>query len=1248
MGAPGRCNSAARRPIPITGGVLLTSGILKIDMAGNLNPLGTGTFVPNGTGFLFSTSALTGANALINKVAFGSATNTTTTAANLIIQGSHNIEFGGAVTTDDNSQTLTVNGVNVTFSGATFGLLGNLTSRTFTFTGTGNTVINGAVLDGGVTTVAATTTTLGATTATVTSTTGLVVGQLITGTGVSAGTAITAINTTTDVLTLSLAALASGTNNLNFFGAGSIAKSGTGALTLNGADTYSGTTTLNDGTLFGNVTGTANTLSTGPLVLSGGTLSLARADINSSIQSVSALTLTANTSSHIILNGGTDAASSLALTDAGAFTRGADSQPWWSSRWNSSVFAARIRTSTINVGSAYIGGWATVNTSGGTFFAGKDGSNNIAALASTTKDLVSSWAVGDNVTDDAAGYTGTFTLGMGVNTIRFNDGATNSTVTIGSGYTMNVGNNGILVTSNVGTKTDTITGGALTGNANVQATFTVSGTPTTTVSAATTTVTVSSSTLTVGSTAGLVVGMPVSGTGIPAGTTIASIVNGTQLVLSANATTTSTNATVAFPIAPQSIIFGTSELDVTQNDTSADFTIASDIRQPNRATTAGVPLAIVKTGAGALVLSGNNTYGGTTAINEGTLKIGSTTAIGTFDVGNNIVYSAVNIANKQGATLSLNGFNTNIGNLSGGGLDGGTVAIGGNTLTINQTGSTTYSGALTGSGNLVVNGSVATATLTLNTTANNAFTGAVTISDAIVDLSNGTLLPGQTTANLTGATGFIIQNGGGLLIDNNGSLPVNRISSTAPITLMNTAPSGTAPNVGLGTQTDQAFTLNPRIATVGAVTLAYGENTLRAATATAGANPILNIASLTRQNNSTLVVLANNLDTPLATERGDVVATDPTNIIAGLVGGGSTISGSPNISILPWAVGQAITTNAAGATFLGNTFVTYSTFGGFGNGFRALTTSEYEQWTADPASGTTLNNNVRYSANGVNLSLANTSANQMNALLVENTSTTTALNVNGTGNGLTVQSGAFLFLGSTTPQGITLSNFGDGLTTGIATGTNNEYIFHVMNTAAAGVTISDVLTTPGASLTKDGPGTLVLNGSNSNLTGNIVLNQGLLQIGSTANIGGDNAVFGTPPPGPIIFQGGGIQGNGGFLDLSARTIILNPGGPTTLAGGYNLASPLSGNTIDTGSGQIFYGGVLSGVGGLTKTGTGTLTLSGGVANTNAGVIGVFQGELDLDKTDGTNTFNAIGAGGLSINTSSVAGTGTSGRPRSSC
>ena len=788
--------------------------------------------------------------------------------------------------------------------------------------------------------------------------------------------------------------------------------------------------------------------------------------------------------------------------------------------------------------------------------------------------------------------------------------------------------NGILVTSGVGAGQASITGGILAGNAYLLNVNT----------------TASSSTITVESTTGLVVGELVSGvynntgTAIPAGTFITQILNGSQLVLSSTLTATG----------PTNLVFGSSELDIAQNNTGSTFVISSNIRQANRSSTAGVPTMIVKSGNGTLLLSGNNNNSGAVLVNEGTILLGSSTAIGQLDAGNTLANAPVTLANKANVVFNLNGFDTTIGNLSGGGLDGGTVAVGGNTLTINMTAGTTYSGAITGTGNLVINSSAPGNVLVLNSTAS-TFSGAVTIGNAVLDLTNGAFsaasfsgaLPGQTVANLANTSQFTVAAGGGLLIDNNGSLPVNRVSSTAPIFLQNTAPSTSAANVGLGTRTDQTFTTIPRVATVGPVTLNYGVNTITAETSTAGANPQLVMASLTRANNSTLVVLANNLDTPLATQRGDISATDPTNIVNSLVGGGSTLTGTQNICIIPWAIGQSVTSNAA--NFLGNTFVTYSTVGGFGDGFRALnTTTEYEQLAAN--GGTTLTNNVRFAGTGGALEFDGCEPSDERApdgrhfddadrvvadpVRMESTRTTT-------NDSLNVQSGAFLFLGtSATPQALTIDGFGGG----ISVGPTNEYIFHTLNTAAAGVTIASNLVTSGASLTKDGAGLLILTGNDTALTGTISLSQGLLRVNALPSTSTINLGNGTNT---IVFQGGGLQSGLSFLDLSNENLVFNPGGPSTLPGAFNLAVPMSGNTIDTQANTVVYNGVLSGPNGFTKAGVGgTLLLGGTSPNTMTGLIGVFQGTLELTKIpDGTF---AVGPGGVAVSTSSTSAGGQRG------
>ena len=150
---------------------------------------------------------------------------------------------------------------------------------------------------------------------------------------------------------------------------------------------------------------------------------------------------------------------------------------------------------------------------------------------------------------------------------------------------------------------------------------------------------------------------------------------------------------------------------------------------------------LAKDGADVLILSGTNGYSGTTSINGGELRLGSTGALsGT---------SMVTLANTAGAFLSLNGFSATINGLQGGGSTGGNVDLGTGTLTVNQSTNTTYSGAITGAGSVVKAG---TGTLTL--TGISDFTGGLTVTAGGVNFNS---------AGALGASGgSVLLNGGGL------------------------------------------------------------------------------------------------------------------------------------------------------------------------------------------------------------------------------------------------------------------------------------------------------------------------------------------------------------------------------------------------------------------------------------------------------------------------------------------------------
>lgn len=140
------------------------------------------------------------------------------------------------------------------------------------------------------------------------------------------------------------------------------------------------------------------------------------------------------------------------------------------------------------------------------------------------------------------------------------------------------------------------------------------------------------------------------------------------------------------------------------------------------------------------------------------------------------------------------------------------------------------------------------------------------------------------------------------------------------------------------------------------------------------------------------------------------------------------------------------------------------------------------------------------------------------------------------------------------------------------------------------------------SLTKTGTGTLVLTGTNT-YTGGTTIKNGVLSVSSDANLGAASAA--------LTFDGGTLQVNGTTFNSAARSIIWGNDG-----GGFDIADANNVFTVTQN---------LAGAGGLTKTGPGTLVLSG--TNAYSGATMVNGGTL---AAGAMNAFSAASAHNLAV------------------
>lgn len=615
-----------------------------------------------------------------------------------------------------------------------------------------------------------------------------------------------------------------------------------------------------------------------------------------------------------------------------------------------------------------------------------------------------------------------------------------------------------------------------------------------------------------------------------------------------------------------------------------------------------------KTGTGTLTLSGAGSYTGATTISAGTLQLAGANGVSNL--------SALTLA--SGTSFALNGFSDSIGSLAG----SGAIQLGGGTLTAGaNNSSTTYSGIVSGSGALTKTGA---GVLTLSGA--NTFTGATSVH-------GGTLRLGIASA-LASASDLSVASGATLDL-NSFNQTIGSLSGAGAVVL-------------------------------GSATLSSGANNLD----TVFSGILSGTGGFTKTGSGTLTLSGANTYSGLTSINGGVL------IALNASAFGSTASGTTVMSGAELRLGGAISINGESLTLDGNgltgagalrgtaggswtggiTLAGDSTIGsdsgllivnGISLGTRALTFAG----AGDIQANGVISGSGGVTKTGVG-SLTLTAANSyagltsINAgvLRVQNSS---ALGATGVGNETIVANGAalqFIDAAGLTVGNETITLNGSGVAgTGaidVAAGDNiwNGNVILASNTTIGIQNLDDSLILNGTlsesggarSLTKVGAGMLILAGS-STRTGATFINAGTLQLAAAERIHDNSAV---------------TVASGATFDLNDNSETV---GSVAGAGTISLSAvPSSTAKLTTGGDgtSTTFSGVIIGTGGLVKSGTGVLTLSG--ANTFTGATTVEAGTLLLATTSGgalnSTTAITVNSGGTLLlgasnqinNTASVA------------
>ncbi|MFN0077667.1 MAG: beta strand repeat-containing protein, partial [Prosthecobacter sp.] len=917
-------------------------------------------------------------------------------------------------------------------------------------------------------------------------------------------------------------------------GATSLAKTGAGTWSVTGTNTYTGATTISAGTLIVSTLG------------NGGS--------NSNIGA------STNAAANLVLNGGT-----LQYTGAASSTDRLFSVGTSGGTLDASGTGAVNFTNTGSMGFNSQTGTRTLTLTGSFL-----GLNIVAAVIADNSGATSLTKTGSGkwVLTGANTYSGTTTVSTGVLQI----GNSSAGGTFGTG---NIVNNATLVLfrSDTFTLSQTISGTGTLSNAAGTAVLTGLNTYTgfTGISAGT----VSVDTLANGG----------SASNIGASTSVATNLQITGGTLKYTGAGVSTDRLFAIGVSATIDASGTGALSFTNTGSMGFMTTAAHTLTLAGTYTGNNSLAavigdnvgttaVIKSGAGTWMLTGTNTYTGTTTISSGILQIGNGGTVGNLGTGA-VTNNGTLIINRSNAITISN------------------VMSGTGALIQNGTGTTTLSGLSNAWGSATVNAGILAAGVASGLGSNSA----MTVNSGGTLATNGMPL-GAAVGSLSGSG--IVQNGSST---NSGLTVSGNISTTF---------SGVIQNGGTGSM------FLTKMGAVTTLTLS-GSNTYTAATTITGGT--LSVSSLADGGSASNIGASTNAAANLILNNATAVlkytgATVSTDRLFSIGSSGGTLDAS--------GTGALSFTNTGGMGFNSQTGTRTLTLTGTNTGSNilaaiigdnsgatSLTKSGAGTWVlagANTYTGTTtISAGVLQIGTGGTVGTLGTASVTNNANLTINRSDAVVIAnaISGTGSftqagaGTTTLTGTNTYTGTTTINAGTLQ-VGNGGTTGIlGTGTVTNNASLVFNRSDL-VTVSSSISGTG-SLTQAGTGTIQLMANNS-YSGTTTISAGTLQIG----IGGTTGTLGTG----AVTNNASLMINRSDAITVANTIsgtgtVTKAGaGTTTLSAtnSYTGATVINSGTLSVSS--LANGGTGSGIGSATSSSAnlvlngGTLQYTGAAASTD--------------------------------------------------